>query len=176
MSAHPVCCSAPPPIYQSQIQEAFGIQVARLCYVRVELQMFDVTPTKKHYDSQHSHEKVRNKTRLSVWDAVEKWRWLKEGNNLKTDTWVANFVPGQIGCSYAWLMYYYILEWGTFQIMLCMFVYATVALVRHWSGYAWEIKMATCHCFIISSAFLWHKSEKLFQVPALAQPLWQYEM
>lgn len=28
MSAHPVCCSAPPPIYQSQIQEAFGIQVA----------------------------------------------------------------------------------------------------------------------------------------------------
>lgn len=39
-----------------------------------------IKPERHYYNSQQRHDKVRNKTRLTIGDAFERWRWLKAEN------------------------------------------------------------------------------------------------
>ncbi|ROL46790.1 Vitelline membrane outer layer protein 1 [Anabarilius grahami] len=55
--------------------------------------MSNVTKSKRpRYNSEIRRDKVRNKTRICIGDAFERWRRLKTEKNLNTDANVANFL------------------------------------------------------------------------------------
>ena len=55
--------------------------------------MSNVTkPKRPRYESEIRRDKVRNKTRICIGDAFERWRQLKTEKNVKTDANMANFL------------------------------------------------------------------------------------
>ncbi|KAL0153569.1 hypothetical protein M9458_051183, partial [Cirrhinus mrigala] len=59
--------------------------------------MYKVTkPKRPRYESEVCRDKVRNKTRICIGDAFDRWRRLKTEKNFKTDANVANFLLDSI--------------------------------------------------------------------------------
>ncbi|XP_073687059.1 uncharacterized protein [Garra rufa] len=59
--------------------------------------MYNVTkPKRPRYESEIRRDKVRNKTRICIGDAFERWRRLKTEKNLKTDANVAHFLLDRV--------------------------------------------------------------------------------
>lgn len=86
-----VCWSVAPPSAHQPIKKpgAFrlpGCQLPlSLRYDRFKSQKSDVKPIGLCYNSQQHHDRAKNKTRVRVGNAFERWK-----NNLKTDADVAN--------------------------------------------------------------------------------------
>ena len=99
------CChfvfwpDAPPstyrPITKSVVFRDPGCQLcSNLTYPNSSrIKMSNVTKSKRpRYNSEIRCDKVRNKTRICIGDAFERWRRLKTEKNLNTDANVANFL------------------------------------------------------------------------------------